>query len=308
MIKANAQYKTITVSKDSQADFATIQEAINSLRDLGPDEALIFVKNGVYNEKVRIPSWKHKITIKGEDSAKTIVTNNDYSGKIDLVTNQKMTTYNSYTFLVEADNIKLENLTIQNESCNQGQAVALHVEGDKFIAKNIRLLGCQDTLYTASNRSRQYYQNCYIEGTTDFIFGEAIAVFDHCTIKSLANSFITAAATHQEREFGYVFFNCHLIAEENITKVYLGRPWRPFAKTVFINTTMDQHILPIGWNEWKGDTMFPDKEKTVYYAEYKSKGLGNNPQKRANWSHQLTEKEIKKYTIENIFDGWNPKH
>ncbi|MGV0940134.1 pectinesterase family protein [Empedobacter sp. ULE_I140] len=303
----NAQYKTITVAKDQQADFTSIQEAINSLRDLGPDQALILVKNGVYHEKIRIPSWKHKIKIKGEDSEKTIITNNDFSGKIDGLTNQKMTTYTSYTFLVEADDIQLENLTIQNESCNQGQAVALHVEGDKFVAKNIRLLGCQDTLYTATNRSRQYYQNCYIEGTTVFIFGEAIAVFEHCTIKSLANSYITAAATHQEQEFGYVFFNCSLIAENNLTKVYLGRPWRPFAKTVFIHTEMGKHILPIGWNEWKGDAMFPDKEKKAYYAEYKNKGLGNNPQKRAIWSHQLTEKEIQKYTIENIFNGWNPK-
>lgn len=252
-INVNAQYKTITVAKDQQADFTSIQEAINSLRDLGPDQTLILVKNGVYHEKIRIPSWKHKITIKGEDSEKTIITNNDFSGKIDGLTNQKMTTYTSYTFLVEADDIQLENLTIQNESCNQGQAVALHVEGDKFVAKNIRLLGCQDTLYTAKNRSRQYYQNCYIEGTTDFIFGEAIAVFENCIIKSLANSYITAAATHQEREFGYVFFNCSLIAEDNLTKVYLGRPWRPFAKTVFIHTEMGKHILPIGWNEWKGD-------------------------------------------------------
>lgn len=300
-------YSTITVSQDGKGDFSSIQEAINSTRDLGPSEVLILIKDGIYMEKVVIPSNKHQITIKGESKENTIITNNDFSGKIDEATNQKMTTFTSYTMLVTGENIKIENLSIQNTHCTKGQAVALHVEGDFFIAKNLRLLGCQDTLYTATNSSRQYYENCYIEGTTDFIFGQATAVFKNCTIKSLANSFITAAATDKNNKYGYVFFNCSLIAKDRIDKVYLGRPWRPYAKTVFIDTEMERHILPQGWNEWAGDKMFPNKEKTTYYAEFNSKGDGANVLNRVKWSQQLNKKDLKDYTLDKIFRGWIPK-
>jgi pectinesterase len=266
---------------------------------------LIFIKSGMYNEKVVIPSSKHKITLEGENKDNTIITNNDFSGKPDSF-NEKMTTFNSYTVLVMGDDIKISNLTIQNSSCNEGQAVSLHVEGDRFMIRNSKILGCQDTVYAATNHSRQYFKNCYIEGTTDFIFGQATAVFSNCTIKSLADSYITAAATESDRPYGFVFLNCKLIAKEGITKVFLGRPWRPYAKTIFINTEMGKHILPEGWNPWKGDKMFPNKEKTAYYAEYGSQGEGGNVSKRVSWSYQLTKKELENYTIGKIFDKWNP--
>ncbi|ANF49938.1 pectin esterase [Chryseobacterium glaciei] len=303
----NESYIKITVAKDGSGDFTSIQKAINSIRDLGPAEALIFIKSGTYNEKIVIPSSKHKITLEGENKDNTIITNNDFSGKLDSF-NEKMTTFNSYTLLVMGDDIKISNLTIQNSSCNEGQAVSLHVEGDRFIIKNSKILGCQDTIYSATNHSRQYFENCYIEGTTDFIFGQATVVFKNCTIKSLADSYITAAATESDRQYGFVFFNCQLTAKEGITKVYLGRPWRPYAKTVFINTEMGKHILPEGWNPWKGDKMFPDKEKTAYYAEFGSKSDGGNTTNRVNWSHQLTKKDLKNYTLEKIFNDWKPEH
>lgn len=301
----NTPYRTIIVAKDGSGEFSAVQKAINSVRDLGPGEVLIKIKTGTYNEKIVIPSSKHKITLQGDSKDNTIITNNDFSGKLDLL-NEKMTTFNSYTLLVMADDIKISNLTIQNSSCNEGQAVSLHVEGDRFIIKASKISGCQDTIYTGGNHSRQYYENCYIEGTTDFIFGSATVVFKNCTIKSLANSYITAASTDQSKKYGYVFFDCKLIAKEGITKVFLGRPWRPYAKTVFINTEMGKHIVSEGWNPWKGDKMFPEKEKTAYYAEYNSKGEGGNIAQRVSWSHQLTKKEMKNYTIKNIFEGWNP--
>ncbi len=306
---AQSLYITITVAKDGSEDFTTIQSAINSIRDLGPAEALIKIKSGIYNEKVVIPSSKHWIMIEGENKDNTIIINDDFSGKLNPLTNEKLNTFNSYTFLVAGDNVKISNLTIKNSSCNQGQAVALHVEGDRFVMKNSKILGCQDTLYSATDHSRQYYENCYIEGTTDFIFGQATVIFKNCEIKSLANSYITAAATSKENQYGFVFIDCHLTVKEDITQVYLGRPWRPFAKTVFINTTMESHILPEGWNPWKGDKMFPEKEKTAFYAEFGSKGSGSNPDKRVEWSNQLSKKELKNYTIENIFkksDNWIP--
>lgn len=305
LLAGNSPYIKITVSKDGKGDFTSIQKAINSVRDLGSSEALISIKSGTYNEKIIIPSSKHKIILEGESKENTIIINNDYSGKLNAF-NEKMTTFTSYTLLVMGDDITISNLTIQNSSCNEGQAVSLHVEGDRFIIKNSKILGCQDTVYSATNHSRQYFENCSIEGTTDFIFGQATVVFKNCIIKSLADSYITAAATENGKKYGFVFLDCKLTAKEGVTKVYLGRPWRPFAKTVFLNTDMGKHILPEGWNPWKGDKMFPDKEKTAYYAEFGSTGGGGNTTDRVNWSHQLTKKDMENYTLEKIFDGWKP--
>jgi pectinesterase len=313
----DAKYpSTITVAQDGNGNYKTIQEAVNSVRDLGEKEVKIYVKNGAYKEKLIIPSWKIKISIIGENTENTIITFDDYSGKTnpsgeDALGNAKFSTYTSFTVLVQGNDTQLENLTIINSSGRVGQAVALHVEGDRFKAKNCRFLGNQDTLYAAIENSRQYYQDCYIEGTTDFIFGKATAVFQHCTIKNLSDSYVTAASTSTRQKFGFVFINCTLIADPSVTKAYLGRPWRPYAKTVFINCDLGKHILPVGWNPWKGDAMFPDKELTVFYAEYKNNGAGASPKTRLPWAKQLTDKEAKNYTLKNILGGtdqWNPSN
>jgi len=317
-INTNAQNKTypseISVDKSGNGNYKTIQEAINSIRDFGEKEVKILVKNGTYREKVIIPSWKTKINLVGESKENTIITFDDFSGKPipsgkDAFGLEKFSTYTSYTLLVQANDVSLENLTIINASGRVGQAVALHVEGDRFVSKNCSISGNQDTLFTATANSRQFYLNCFIEGTTDFIFGKATVVFENCTIKSLTNSYITAAATSANQKFGFVFINCMLIAVEGVDKVYLGRPWRPFAKTVFITSDLGKHIVPEGWNPWKGDAMFPDKEKTAFYAEYKNTGQGATPKNRVVWAKQLTDKEAKLYSIENILkgtDNWNP--
>ncbi|PTQ96998.1 pectinesterase [Mucilaginibacter yixingensis] len=303
-------YTKITVAQDGSGDFKTIQEAINNVRDLGQFRVPIFIKKGVYHEKLVIPSWKTKISLIGEDKENTIITNDDYSGKAatngkDQFGRDKMSTYTSFTVQVQSDDIILENLTIENKAGRVGQAVALHIEGDRCIVRNCRLLGNQDTLYTATAHSRELFQDCYIEGTTDFIFGEATCVFQRCTIKALTNSFITAAATTPLQEFGYVLMDCKLIADPSVTKEYLGRPWRSYANVVYLRTEMGSFIIPEGWNPWKGDAMFPDKEKTAYYAEYKCTGPGADAKARVAWSHQLTDKEAKKYTIKNILSGWD---
>jgi pectinesterase len=307
---------TITVAQDGNGNYKTIQEAVNSVRDLGEKEVKIYVKNGTYKEKLIIPSWKIKISIIGENTENTIITFDDYSGKTnpsgkDAFGNAKFSTYTSFTVLVQGNDTQLENLTIINSSGRVGQAVALHVEGDRFKAKNCRFLGNQDTLYAAIENSRQYYQDCYIEGTTDFIFGKATVLFQHCTIKNLSDSYVTAASTSALQKFGFVFINCTLIADQSVTKAYLGRPWRPYAKTVFINCDLGKHILPVGWNPWKGDAMFPDKELTVFYAEYKNNGAGASPKTRLTWAKQLPDKEAKNYTLKNILGGtdqWNPSN
>lgn len=302
-------YLNITVDKNGGGDFIQIQAAINSTRDLGSSFVEIHIKNGIYYEKIEIPTWKHKLLLIGETKDKTIIINNDFSGKKDSLTGDVLSTFTSHTLKVSGDDIELNNLTLKNSSCGEGQAVALFVEGDKFIGKNLKILGCQDTLYAARGSSRQYYKNCYIEGTTDFIFGQATVLFENCIIKSLKNSYITAAATTMHQEFGFVFLNCKLLASKDVDKVYLGRPWRPFAQTVFINSELGKHISPFGWDAWEGDNMFPDKVKTTFYAEYKNFGAGANPKNRVKWSYQLSKKEAEKYTIENIFqheNEWNP--
>jgi pectinesterase len=299
--------KTLTVSQDGTGDYTTIQGAVNAVRDLSQEQVTIYIKPGTYREKLIIPSWKKKISLIGENNLTTIITNNDFSGKDypggkDWFGRSKYSTYTSYTVLVQGDDFKAENLTIENSAGRVGQAVALHIEADRVSIKNCRLLGNQDTVYATKETSRQYYKDCYIEGTTDFIFGEATAVFQNCTIKNLTNSYITAASTTPEQKFGYVFFDCKLIADTAATKCYLGRPWRPYAKVAFINTEMGGHIVPEGWNNWNN----PENEKTVLYAEYKSKGPGGVAVGRVAWAKKLNNREAKQYTVQNIFGNWNP--
>lgn len=307
--------KDLTVALDGSGDYRSIQEAINAVRDLGPRQVTIHIKKGVYHEKLVIPPWKTGISLAGENADSTVIINDDYSGKPaacgkDAFGRTKMSTFTSYTLLVQGDDCHLKDLTIVNSAGRVGQAVALDVEADRCVVEGCRLKGNQDTLYLAKGTSRQYYKDCYIEGTTDFIFGEATAVFDHCIIKSLINSFITAAATTQRQAYGFVFVHCKLIADSGVNKVYLGRPWRPYAKTVYIDTEMGGHILPEGWNPWKGDAMFPDKDKTAFYAEYRSTGAGARAASRVQWSTQLTKVEAQRYTVKNILggsDGWRPE-
>ena len=172
-------------------------------------------------------------------------------------------TFHTATLLVQGDAVRLENLTIKNTAGPVGQAVALSVEADRCSLENCRLIGCQDTLYCDGANARQHYENCYIEGTTDFIFGGATALFENCTIHSKADSYVTAASTPQGRAYGFVFLKCKLTASDGVKKVYLGRPWRSYAKTIFVQCELGAHIRPEGWNNWNS----AEKEQTVFYAE-----------------------------------------
>lgn len=293
-----------TVAQDGSGDYKAIQEAVNAVRDLSQQQVSIYIKKGIYHEKLVIPSWKTRISLIGDDKENTIITNSDFSGKAnpqgkDAFGKDKFTTYTSYTVLVQGNDVIIKNLSVANASDPVGQAVALHVEGDRCAIVNCRLLGNQDTVYAGTEGSRQFYKDCYIEGTTDFIFGEATAVFQQCEIRSLKNSFITAPATTPRQQFGFVFINCRLIAADSVKKIFLGRPWRPYAKAVFIGTDMQSPVVAAGWDNWRN----PDNEKTVFFAEYKSTGKGAVSGGRAAWSHQLTNSEAKKYTIKNILGG-----
>lgn len=293
------------VASDGSGDFRTIQEAVTACRDYAERQYVIFVRNGVYIEKLVIPAWKSHITIVGQNVDSTIVTFNDYSGKMDS-SGKKFSTFTSHTCLIAGNNVVVENITFVNSAGRVGQAVALHVEGDRCVFRNCRLMGNQDTLLSSGENSRQYFVDCSIEGTTDFVFGAATAVFENCTIVSKTNSYITAASTLPTHEFGFVFLHCKLLADSVGRKVYLGRPWRLFAYTAFIDCEMGGHIRPEGWHNWGK----PEAEKTARYFEYNSTGPGANPAGRVPWSHQLTAEEASKLTAKNVlrgFDNWDPQ-
>jgi len=283
----------ITVAQDGTGDFTKIQDAVYACPAFPYEKVTIFVKNGIYNEKVRIPEWNTNVFLQGESKEKTIITFDDNFSKINLGRNS---TFYTYTLLVEGDDFSASNLTVKNASGDRGQGIALSVTANRAKISNCNLLGNQDTLYLSGKDAKQYFKDCYIEGTTDFIFGGATALFENCAIHSIKSSYITAASTPQNTPFGFVFINCKLTAEPAATEVYLGRPWRFYAKTVFINCDMGKQIKPEGWENWSK----PEAEKNSFYAEYNCKGEGFQPAKRVSWSHQLTKKDAAQYTIENI--------
>ena len=297
---AQAQVQdTIVVARDGSGKYRNIQEAVESVRAFMDYTVTIYIKKGVYKEKVVIPSWIKNVEFVGEDAGNTVITYDDHANI------NKMGTFRTYTVKVEASNITFKNLTIENNAERLGQAVALHTEGDQLKFINCRFLGNQDTIYTGAEGTRLLFLNCYIEGTTDFIFGPSTALFEHCTIYSKSDSYVTAASTPQSVKFGYVFKNCKLTAAPNVTKVYLGRPWRPYAATVFMNCELGKHILPLGWHNWSKT----DNEKTARYAEYMNTGEGASTKERAAWSKQLTKKEAAEYSVENMFkttSNWDP--
>lgn len=281
------------VAQDGSGNFNSIQEAINASKSFPYKRKTIYIKNGIYHEKIKVHEWNTNLSLIGESKENTIITYDDYFNKVNLGINS---TFYTYTLLVEGDQFIAQNLTIKNASGEVGQAVALALNANNIIISNCSILGNQDTLYVTGKNKKQYLTNCYIEGTTDFIFGAATVIFENCIIHSLKNSYVTAASTPEGVDFGFVFKNCKLTASANVNSVFLGRPWRIFAKTVFIECELGNHILPEGWNNWSK----PEAEINSYYGEYNSKGEGAKTDKRVSWSNQLNKSEVKKYNIETI--------
>lgn len=294
-----AEPRTLMVAQDGSGDFTTLKDALESARAFMDYDVKIYVKNGVYREKLVVPSWLQHIEIIGEDAGKTIITNADHANM------NKMGTFRTYTVKVEGNYITFRNITIENNAPRLGQAVALHTEGDCLRFYNCRLLGNQDTVYTGTEGTRLYFEGCYIEGTTDFIFGPSTAWFEGCTIHSKANSYVSAASTPAYISYGYVFNKCKLTADAGVNKVYLGRPWRLYASTVFMNCELGKHIVPAGWHNWNNK----ENEKTARYAEYGNTGEGAITGQRVGWAKQLTEKEVNDITLDRFYfmsGNWNP--
>ena len=311
---------TIVVARDGTGQFRNITEAIEVCRAFMEYHKVIYVKKGIYKEKVIIPQWLTNIEICGEDRDQTIITYDDHANIVmdarfwpAEISEQLMAmgnrailgTFRSFTVRVDANDITFKNITIENNAARLGQAVAVHTQGDRLVFVNCRFLGNQDTVYTGMPHTRILFDHCYIEGTTDFIFGPSTAWFEDCDIYCKINSYITAASTPQDVAYGYIFNNCRITTAPEVTKMYLGRPWRDYGYTLFMNCELPRQILPEGWHHWE-----KEREKTARYLEYNNRGEGASTEKRVSWSRLLTKKEAQQITLENVFrinDTWNPK-
>lgn len=292
-----AQYDTLLiVGKSSGATYSNIQSAIDATKAFPDMSVRIFIEKGTYREKVRVPEWNTNLIIEGEDRLSTILIYNDHFKSINRGRNS---TFFTSTLSVEANDVVLRNLTIVNDAGPVGQAIALSLLGDRISVVNCTILGNQDTLYCNGEGRRQYLHNCFIEGTTDYIFGSATVWFESCVLRSLANSYVTAASTPKNQLYGFVFNQCTLRAIDGLESVYLGRPWRAYAKTVYLSCKYECPLNPKVWDDWSSAA----NRTTAYYAEYQEDWTSPRP----DWTHKLTKKQAGKYTLKRVLSGWNPE-
>ncbi len=311
----------IVVAKDGSGDFRTVSEAIDAVPDYEHGKiTTIFIREGVYNEKVTIPNNKYRLHLLGENALRTVITYGKYAEGKWPVGGTRIGTSGSATMYIHAYYVTIENLTIENsagEGPEIGQAVAVFTNGDFIFFKGCRLLGNQDTLYTygsvgrKGNIVRNYYLDCYIEGTTDFIFGSSVCYFENCEIRSKKDSFVTAASTPEGSRYGYVFHRCRFTADPGVKNCYLGRPWGAYAKTVILECELGSHILPEGWHDWEKEGK-PLTKKNAYYAEYRNFGPGACASGRVDWSFQLNPYQAEDYTFGKVMSTpldehpWDP--
>ncbi|MBS1788827.1 MAG: alpha/beta fold hydrolase [Acidobacteria bacterium] len=298
----NGRAADATVAPNGDGQFKSIHDAIMAAPPNLPSSTrpwVIAVKTGIYKELIYVQQERRWIKLVGEDATKTIITFNLNANLIGL-DGKPIGTFRTPTVQLDGDGFSAENITFENSAGPVGQALALRVDADKVKFKNCRFLGWQDTILL--NRGRQYFENCYITGHVDFIFGAATAYFERCHIHVLKNGYITAASTPENQPYGFVFANCKITGEAGV-KTYLGRPWRAFGSAIFLNTEMSEVVRPEGWHNWTG----PEREKTARYAEAGSIGAGANDAARVAWAQKLTAAEAQAITREKVLGDWNPK-
>lgn len=294
--------KTCVVAKDGTGNFTTVGAALAAVPFNNKKPVVIYIKAGVYKEKLLLDATKTFVTLIGENKFNTLLTYDDHTGKLSPG-GDTINTPTSYSFKITADNFTAKNITFQNNAgFTAGQAVAVESNGDKAYFENCRFLGFQDVLFTNSEKSRQYYKACYIEGTTDFIFGAATVWFEQCHIHSKKASHITAASTPVYKKFGYVFYDCVLTGDTALRNVSLGRPWRPHAQVAYLYCYMGPHIKKEGWATWNNN----DNHLTTTYSEYKNWGPGADSTNRLPWTKTLSDAAAAQYTIQNVLGGWHP--
>ncbi|MEO0056071.1 MAG: hypothetical protein RLZZ50_2018 [Verrucomicrobiota bacterium] len=292
------------VAADGSGDYTSLQQAISTApMRTGADSPRWFirVKPGVYRERVYVQRERGRMLIRGDDAATTIITF-DLHARMTGPDGRPLGTFATPTVTVDGDGMIWEGLTIANTAGPVGQALALRADGDRLIFRRCRFLGWQDTVLL--NRGRHFFEDCHIEGHVDFIFGGATAYLSRCEIHALGDGYLTAASTPAGATHGFVFADCRVTTVDGV-KTYLGRPWRNFARTVFLRTEMSAGIRPEGWHNWNK----PDAERTVVYAEFGSTGPGALPKSRAPWAKRLTESEAATLTPAAVLagaDGWDP--
>ncbi len=295
--------KKIIVVKDGSGNYNTVQAAFNSIPLNNKKPVTIYIKNGIYKEKLLLDSSKNFVTLEGEDKFNTILTYDDHTGKVSP-RGDTINTRTSWSCKIVADHFTARGITFRNDAgFNAGQAVAMESDGDKALFIDCCFIGNQDVLFTNNDNSRQYFRDCYIEGTTDFIFGSATAWFQQCHIHSKKNSHVTAASTPKEKEFGYIFNDCVLTGDTSLHTVSLGRPWRPYAQVLYMHCFLGAHIKPEGWSNWNNTENY----LTARYAEYRNYGPAADPAGRVKWAKQLTDESVKKYSLKNVLGDWNPE-
>jgi pectinesterase len=298
-IKADA-----VVAADGSGQYKTVQDAINAApQTTSPaNRWVILIKPGTYKERIYVQREKRFVELRGEDAEKAVIT---YDLNANLVGSdgKKIGTFRTPTAYVDADDFSVENITFENSAGPVGQALAIRVDGDRVAFRNCRFLGWQDTILI--NRGRHYFEKCFITGHVDFIFGGATAWFEQCPIECRGKGFVTAASTPDEQPFGFVFNRCEITGSQPDVKTFLGRPWRGYASTIYLNTKMSEVVQPEGWNNWGK----PEREKTTRYAEFGSSGAGATPDQRVNWARKLSAREAEAITVDKVLsgsDGWNP--
>ena len=282
------------VAADGSAPFKTVQAAISAApAGTAAHPVLIHLKPGTYHELIYVQREKQFVKLIGEDAEKTVLTY-DLLANMPGVDGNPIGTFRTPSTYIDADDFSAENLTFENAAGPKGQALAVRIDGDRVAFRRCRFLGWQDTIL--ANRGRHYFEDCYIAGHVDFIFGAATVFFERCHIHCLTNGYITAASTPATVPFGYVFSHCRITGASPGVKNYLGRPWRPYASVILLNTEMSENVRPVGWENWRNLA----NEKTARYSEYNSSGPGAKPSERVPWSHQLTEAEAKAITVEKV--------
>lgn len=312
----HVRYYDFVVAQDGSGDFFTVQEAVNAVPDFAQSrENTIYICNGTYRERVNIPSSKRNLHMIGQSAEGVVITSGCYAGMVSP-TGEPYGTSGSATVYAGAHGFTADDMTFENSAGRVGQAVAVMTLGDKQAFRRCRFLGNQDTIYTYGKGNREgeayednyrnYFVDCYIEGTTDFIFGSATALFERCRIHSKHDSYVTASSSYAGQPYGYVFIDCELTADEGVTKCYLGRPWRNYAQTVFIGCRLGGHIRPEGWHNWKK----PEAESTTFYGEYGSTGEGAADKGRVRWARRISRSEAEgRFSRESVVagrDGWYP--
>ena len=299
----SAGQKQITVAADGTGDYTTVQAAIDAVPEDNTESVLIMIQPGTYKERIVVPRHKRFLRFRGDDPFTTRLTFNLYASIKDEK-GEEIGTFRTPSVTIEADDFTAENITFENSAGPVGQAVAVAVLGDRVVFRNCRFLGWQDTLLDQTGR--HYYEDCFIAGHCDYIFGGGTAFFERCQLHNIEASYITAASTPPDQPFGYVFSNCTITGKPTGRyKTYLGRPWRDHANVIFLNCRMEDIIRPEGWHNWGQ----PNREKTAYYAEYHCTGPGADTSKRVAWSHQLTDNEAAAITRAAVLSGtdrWNP--